>query len=181
MKRKKKKKKKLTHMEMRRVQNLKMALVSRAENWMFAKLKCIQGVKWIRQYVFGYRIFDFFDKKWGIAVEVDGPEHDEEYDTLRDDKNRDENAVIIYRVNNFDGEDAKFAISRIRKFIKDGKSWAVRKSKVRVREKTKLPKKESVLFKKKSSRCLVDRLKLKPKKKVRIIRKGAAKATPEML
>ncbi len=50
-----------------------------AEVWAHPFLKQTR-LKWTRQSVWGYRIFDFWCHEKGIAVEIDGLTHDKDYD-----------------------------------------------------------------------------------------------------
>lgn len=92
--------------------NIKRAIGNKNENWMFKKLLAT-GLKWQRQRLFGYRIFDFFCPLLGIAVEVDGGEHDPEKDKQRDDEYIKRYDIEILRVNNMDEEGAKKALLAI--------------------------------------------------------------------
>src|SRR3990167_5630827 len=102
----------------RKRQNLKRCRLSKAEEWMFDKLKKT-GLKWSRQACWGFRLFDFWCAKKGIAVEVDGPEHkyrkdkDERYDR----HNYDISGILVIRVSNFDEEMAEKCIEIIGKEI----------------------------------------------------------------
>lgn len=97
------------YMKIRQQQNLARCTNSRAESWMHDKLKST-GLKWTRQAQWGYRLFDFWNGLRGIAVEVDGPEHDREYDAYRDEYNFRRSAIVVLRVANFSDEDAARAL-----------------------------------------------------------------------
>lgn len=100
------------HMKMRQRQNLVNCKKSDAEQWMLAKLKKT-GHKWKRQAQWGWRLFDFWNYKLGIAVEVDGPEHDKALDAERDMDNWEVSRILVIRVRNFNEADAKAAIEKI--------------------------------------------------------------------
>lgn len=71
-----------------RAKNLSFALSNPNENEIYKKLPVEfagKPIKWERQYIFGYRILDFYCPEMKIAVEVDGEEHDREYDNYRDE------------------------------------------------------------------------------------------------
>ena len=93
----------------RKEQNLSKALVNDNENWMFDKLKQTEW-KWKRQSQWGYRIFDFWCHKLGVAIEVDGPEHDEKYDAYRDEYNFRRSGIVVLRVRNKNEPDANECI-----------------------------------------------------------------------
>lgn len=100
------------HMAMRKVQNIDQSRHSKAEEWMYEKLKHT-GHKWSRQAVWGWRVYDFWCHELGIAVEVDGPEHDISYDAKRDAYNWKRSRIIVLRVNNFDEDDARKTLKAI--------------------------------------------------------------------
>lgn len=93
------------YMKMRQNQNKQICTTNRNENWMFEILKRT-GLKWSRQAQWGYRLFDFWNAAKGIAVEVDGPEHDPEYDCIRDAFNYKKSGIVVLRVRNGNDEDA---------------------------------------------------------------------------
>lgn len=85
---------------------------SAAEAWMADKLAST-GMKWTRQAQWGYRLFDFWSAKLGVAVEVDGSEHKKEYDAYRDEYNYRRSGIIVLRVRNMNEEDAQKALLEI--------------------------------------------------------------------
>lgn len=93
-----------------------------AENWMKDKLSQTD-LKWTRQAIWGFRIFDFWNHEKGIAVEVDGPTHNEKYDEYRDRYNYLRSGIIILRVRNFNEQDAQQALNK----IKSQTSWVERR------------------------------------------------------
>lgn len=112
------------YMAERAQQNAIRARSNRAENWMAERL-IETGLKWTRQAQWGYRIFDFWCHKIGCAVEVDGSSHDGQraYDAYRDRYNFLRSGIIVIRVQNFDEDGAKAAISKIRRM----QTWRDRK------------------------------------------------------
>lgn len=94
--------------------NLQKAKVNPNENWFKNKLIKAFGNEWTRQAVWGYRIFDFWDSKRGVAVEIDGPEHNEEYDRYRDIYNYLRSGIVVIRVRNKNNDDAIRAIRLIK-------------------------------------------------------------------
>lgn len=110
------------YMKTRQKQNLASSKNSKAEAWMNEKLKTTD-YKWTRQAMWGYRLFDFWNAKLGIAVEVDGPEHVAEYDAARDRYNYLRSGILVLRVKNFDEADADKAL----KTISSAESWQQRK------------------------------------------------------
>lgn len=69
------------------------------------------GLKWTHQKSWGYRIFDFCNMVIGCAIEVDGPEHDKEYDQYRDEYNFRRSSIIVIRARNYNDDDAAKTIS----------------------------------------------------------------------
>lgn len=100
------------YMKDRQNQNLESCINSKAESWANSRLK-ETGIKWNRQAQWGYRLFDFWNDKLGIAVEVDGKEHNPNYDKYRDDYNFKRSAILVLRVRNFNDQDMDSAISLI--------------------------------------------------------------------
>jgi very-short-patch-repair endonuclease len=81
--------------------NLELALVNQNENQVWGVL----GKGWTRQAVRGYRIHDFWNHELGCAIEVDGREHDRDYDNYRDEYNFRRSGVIVLRCRNKSQED----------------------------------------------------------------------------
>lgn len=102
------------YMLQRQAENLVYCKVNRNERWMMEILDRT-GVKWTRQTRWGYRIFDFWSPVLGVAVEVDGLEHDPAYDAHRDEYNFRRSAVVVLRVRNRNEEDAEFVLRMISK------------------------------------------------------------------
>lgn len=100
------------HMKMRQAQNRKVCKYNKAENWMYEKLDTT-GLSWTRQAVWGWRVFDFWNKELGVAVEVDGTRHDQEKDRKNDAKNWNVSRIIVLRVSNFSEIEANLAIETI--------------------------------------------------------------------
>lgn len=110
------------YMKERQDQNLQSCKNSKAESWANLRLK-ETGLKWTRQAQWGYRLFDFWNDRLGIAVEIDGTEHNKKYDKYRDDYNYKRSAIIVLRVKNFNNTDMDEAISTIIK----SKTWIERR------------------------------------------------------
>jgi hypothetical protein len=60
------------------------------------------GHTWTRQARWGYRLFDFWCCPLGVAVEVDGPEHKQDYDSYRDEYIFRRSGIVVLRVPNRD-------------------------------------------------------------------------------
>lgn len=99
-------------MLMRQNQNIVNSEKNKAENWFFEKLKKSR-YKFTRQRRWGYRIFDFWCHKLGIAIEVDGPEHRTEVELIRDNKEFNRSRIVVLRVQNFNEEQAENAMHYI--------------------------------------------------------------------
>lgn len=100
------------YMRKRQAQNRALCVTNGNENWMAAKLETT-GMKWTRQAWWGYRLFDFWNATLGIAVEVDGPEHDKAYDAHRDEYNFRRSGILVLRVRNLSEDDATRALDAI--------------------------------------------------------------------
>lgn len=120
------------YMLMRKTQNVKRALVNPNENWMWKKLQKTT-YKWSRQARYGYRIFDFWCHRLGVAIEVDGPEHNEQWDVYRDEYNFRHSGIIVLHVHNLDEEQADRVIGLIDRLD----TWQRRKSRLGLRGKRK--------------------------------------------
>lgn len=93
-----------------------------AEAWMWEKLQ-ETGRKWTCQAAWGFRLFDFWCPALGIAVEVDGPEHDREKDIERDRRDFEVSGIIVLRVPNFDEQAAAKALRK----VSDAETWQERR------------------------------------------------------
>lgn len=94
--------------------NLRRALTNPNENWMADHL-CSTGLKWSRQAQWGFRLFDFWCSEKGVAVEVDGAEHDKGWDAFRDRQDYERSGIVVLRVRNRNEEDAARALAQISK------------------------------------------------------------------
>lgn len=103
------------YMKERKKQNQEQCKYSQAEAWMYEKLKSQTKFKWTRQAQWGYRLFDFWSGLLGCAVEVDGPEHDADYDNYRDEYNFRRSGIVVLHVRNFREDDATDALNVIGK------------------------------------------------------------------
>lgn len=102
------------YMRLRQGQNVDQSKNNTAENWAAKRLMNPFPGKWFRQYPWGARIFDFFNPKRGVAIEIDGSTHDEDYDAVRDAFVFMRSGIIVLRVPNFDEAALQEAISHIR-------------------------------------------------------------------
>lgn len=107
------------------------------ENWFRTKLKSANlPVKFNRQAIWGFRIYDFWCHAIGCAVEIDGREHDENYDRYRDVYNYLRSGIIILRVRNMNDQDADEAIA----FIKSIDPWPERRKRLGIDSDTAIGK-----------------------------------------
>jgi len=90
-------------MRMRLAQNKERSSKNANELWALEILKTTP-YKWTPQAQWGYRIFDFWCAKLGVAIELDGKEHDADYDAYRDEYNYRRSGVVVLRVPNGDRE-----------------------------------------------------------------------------
>ncbi len=84
-----------------------------AEKWMYEKLKQT-GERWNCQSIWGWRLYDFWCARLGVAVEVDGAEHNPEREKIRDEYNYATSGIVVLRVKNFSENDALFALEKIK-------------------------------------------------------------------
>lgn len=109
-------------MRLRQAQCLTNSLKSKAENWMAFHL-ATTGFRWIRQARWRGRVFDFWCRELGVAVEVDGREHRAEDDARDDRVALTLGNILVYRVRNMNDADAQKVLRQIMKTP----SWATRK------------------------------------------------------
>ena len=100
------------YMRNRQDQNKAVCVFNKNENWMSKKLEKT-NYKWSRQSQWGYRLFDFWNHSLGVAIEVDGLEHNKNYDKIRDDYNFKKSGILVLRVNNGDEKGANEVINFI--------------------------------------------------------------------
>ena len=111
---------------MKKRQRQNQSRLVQAEVWANEQLEKT-GKKWSRQSLWGCRIFDFWCAELGIAVEIDGIEHDANYDAARDLYNYYRSGIIVCRVRNYNQLDMDAALQT----IKTADSWKGRKQKMR--------------------------------------------------
>lgn len=99
------------HMKMRQRQRLGCS--SRAQDWAETFL-LKSGLKWKRERIWRWRLYDFWNSDLGCAVEIDGPEHVPESDRERDQSDFERSGIIVLRVRNFHEEDMQEALSQIK-------------------------------------------------------------------
>jgi very-short-patch-repair endonuclease len=112
------------YMKVRKEQNLLKSVD--AEIWAAQKLKKTKW-KWTRQARWGCRLFDFWCAELGVAIEIDGPSHNSEYDKVRDNYNYFRSGIIVHRVRNFDEQ----ALSDVIAKLPNTDKWQIRKIKMR--------------------------------------------------
>jgi very-short-patch-repair endonuclease len=108
------KKEQSEYMRMRRDQNLKRTAWLKAENEFMVNYLIPTGIKFKRQAMWGYRLFDFWSHEKGVAIEIDGPEHRADYDAHRDLYNFLRSGIIVLRVKNFDPVGSEQAIEHLK-------------------------------------------------------------------
>lgn len=95
-----------------RRKTLKAALRNGNENWMAAHLETTSH-RWVRQQIAGHRIYDFFCRELGVAIEVDGEDHEPDYDHWRDLDDWRYARVLVLHVENRNEADAYRAMEEI--------------------------------------------------------------------
>lgn len=128
------------YMRMRKDQNIGRSLRNPNENWMALKLNATVR-KWTRQATWGMRLFDFWCAELGIAVEVDGPEHREDYDAYRDEYNFRRSGIVVLRVRNLNEEDAEKALAAISREV----TWKERREALGIHKGSKKDRRRLVL------------------------------------
>ena len=111
---------------MRGLKNLNLKKTVKAEEWAESALRKTNH-RWTRQAQWGCRIFDFWCAELGIAVEIDGDNHDAAYDAARDKYNYWRSGIIVIRVPNYD----EVALNEALDVISRADTLADRKQKMR--------------------------------------------------
>lgn len=104
------------YMRRMKILNVKSSARNVNENWMARKL----DESWSRQVIKGFRIFDFWNHKLGVAIEIDGLEHDRDYDNYRDEYNFRRSGIIVLRVRNMNEADAEKVLLVLSKLTDHG-------------------------------------------------------------
>lgn len=112
----------ISRMKKYQIDNLKTSKTNRAENWFAEKLKT-SGLKFKRQARWGFRIFDFWNHNLGVAIEIDGSNHQVFIDSLKDKDVWERSGIVVYRVRNFNEEDAELVLGR----LKEHSTWSDRR------------------------------------------------------
>ncbi len=115
------------YMKMRKEQNYKRCFNLDSENWFNDKLKKRVGFNFSRQAQWGYRIFDFWFPILGIAIEIDGKEHDKGYDSFRDKYNFERSGIIVLRIPNYNEGIADVIIKQINSTVE---TWLERRKRM---------------------------------------------------
>jgi hypothetical protein len=111
------------HVRMKHRQVKSRANTDPADVWMQRFLIRQTGVKWTPRAQWGYRLFDFWCHRLGVAVELatDDADADQESDRAAYDRS----AILVVRVRGFNADDAAHAVD----IIKQATSWNERRAK----------------------------------------------------
>lgn len=90
--------------KMRKYQDHNLKNKGEGENWYRNKLK-EEGYKFNSQSVWGKRIFDLWNPKLGVVVEVDGYAHNSYIDSLKDKAVFLKSGIVVYRVRPYSEHD----------------------------------------------------------------------------
>lgn len=114
------------YMRERKRQNRSRTRRNSNENWAHERLCSLTGLKWTRQAMWGYRLYDNWNAVLGVAVEVDGLEHKYKrgQDLYRDEYNFRRSGIVVLRVRNQNEIDMAFAVDLIRK----SRTWEERRN-----------------------------------------------------
>jgi hypothetical protein len=111
------------HAEMREQQQQAQAQPrTAAETWMQPFL-AETGVRWTRQAQWGYRLFDFWSHRLGIAIKVEEVPVDEAA-RKADDRTFQRSMIHVFRVRAFDDASAAAAVDLIQR----ASSWNARRA-----------------------------------------------------
>lgn len=113
------------YMRMRKAQNLARARNNPNECEAFKVLKDA-GKTPSRQAVWSWRIFDFWWSFEGVALEMDGAEHDPVWDEIRDRYNFARSGILVYRAVNGD----MVRVRKVADAVKGAGAWDDRRPEV---------------------------------------------------
>lgn len=92
----------------------KITLKNPAENWFSMKIKNdLSKFTFSRQKKMGFRVFDFWCKKIRVAIEIDGKQHNRQWDLLRDQKYQERFHLKVYRIWAFNESDYKEVLKNL--------------------------------------------------------------------
>ena len=91
----------------------RQSAVNQNENQVRDALRCA-GIKFSRNSQFARRFVDFYIHLLGACIEVDGPEHNKEYDELRDIW-LFKQGILVFRMKNGDSKRLDDIISQIKR------------------------------------------------------------------
>lgn len=109
------------------------------EQWAAERLSATP-YRWKRQAQWGYRIFDFWCAELGVAIEIDGSNHDPDYDAYRDEYNFRRSGVVVLRVRNKNEKDMDSTIAALDRI----ESWTTRRLNMGLTSNTKAEKRQHV-------------------------------------
>jgi very-short-patch-repair endonuclease len=101
------------YMRRREQQNLGLSLRNQNENQAAAIIATESRLRWQRQKPWGCRLFDFWCGHKGVAIEIDGPEHNDGYDSARDRYNSLRSCIVVFRVPNGDLSALRSALQQV--------------------------------------------------------------------
>lgn len=110
------------YMKFRQAQNRARTLSNRNECDAFLVLN-ESGKTPTRQAVWSWRIFDFWWPFEGVALEMDGVEHDPVWDEIRDRYNFARSGILVYRATNGD----MVRVKDVADAVKKAGEWCARR------------------------------------------------------
>jgi hypothetical protein len=101
-----------------------------SENWADGILRtgCL---KWTRKAIWGCRLFNFWNARKGVAIELDGPKPDAGDE--EDRHARERSGIAVYRVKSFDESQLRSAMSKA-ECLED---WGIRRDRLGIPSKLK--------------------------------------------
>jgi len=127
------------YMRGRVAENVARSAKNPNEQWAAERLS-VTPYKWKPQAQWGYRIFDFWCEFLGVAIEIDGPDHDPDYDSYRDEYNFRRSGVVVLRVRNKNEKDMDSAIATLDRI----EAWTTRRFNMGLMSNTKEEKRKNV-------------------------------------
>jgi len=107
-----------------------LSMSSECDNWADGVLRtgCL---KWTRKAIWGCRLFDFWNARKGVAIELDGPKSDAGQE--EDRHARERSGIAVYRVTSFDEAQLRSVMSE----AEGSDDWAVRRERLGIPSKLK--------------------------------------------
>lgn len=113
-----------------------LSMSNQGENWADGILRT-SCLHWTRKTIWGCRLFDFWNARKGVAIELDGPKPDAGDE--EDRHARERSGIAVFRVKSFDESQLRLVMSKAESL----EDWGIRRERLGIPSKLKgknLPK-----------------------------------------